>query len=49
MLLMPVNEKQDIYDILANMQIDSNFKRQVYTSVKKIIRLKICLSLIQNN
>ena len=47
MLLMPVNEKQDVYDILANMHIDSNFKRQIYTSVKKIIRLKICLNLIQ--
>lgn len=45
-LLMPVNEEQDIYDILAKMKEDKEFKFQVYSSVKKILRLKYCLGLI---
>lgn len=45
-LLMPVNEKKVIVDILNEISINEQFKQQVYASVKKIIRLKICLGLI---
>ncbi len=45
-LLMPVEEMQDVYDILNEMQVNQDFKQQVYTSVKKIIRLKICLGIV---
>jgi beta-N-acetylhexosaminidase len=46
MLLMPVKEQQDIFDILNQMKEDRNFRGQIYQSVKKIIRLKVCLGLI---
>ena len=46
MILMPVNEEKDIDDILHEMILDHEFKAQVYSSVKKILRLKICLGLI---
>ena len=46
-LLMPVNEEKDVDDILSLMDEDLDFKFQVYSSVKKVIRLKICLGLIQ--
>lgn len=46
-LLMPVNEMNDIIDILSEMEKNEDFKYQVYSSVKKIIRMKICLGLIQ--
>ena len=42
-LLMPVDEKKVLFDILTHMRIDDNFEKEVYESVKKIIRLKICL------
>lgn len=45
-LLMPVEEMKDVYDILDEMQTNADFKQQVYTSVKKIIRLKICLGIV---
>ncbi len=45
-LLMPVNEEKDIMDILTAMELDPSFKRQVYSSVKKIIKLKVCLGKI---
>lgn len=45
-LLMPVKEMQDVYDILNEMQVNEEFRQQVYTSVKKIIRLKICLGIV---
>lgn len=45
-LLMPVEELKDVYDILNEMSVNEDFKQQVYTSVKKIIRLKICLGII---
>lgn len=45
-LLMPVEELKDVYDILNEMAVNEDFKMQVYSSVKKIIRLKICLGLI---
>ena len=40
-LLMPIDEKKVIIDILSEMGRDEAFKRQIYESVKKIIRLKI--------
>ena len=46
MVLMPVDEEKDIYSILNEMKSDVEFKKQVYTSVKKIIRMKICLGLM---
>ena len=47
MLLMPVNEEQDVKDILKEMNVNEAYKKQIYQSVKKIIRLKICLGLIK--
>ena len=46
LILMPVNEEKALFDIVAQMQNDELFKKQVYTSVRKIIRLKICLGII---
>jgi len=46
-LLMPVEEENDINDILTKMNKDEDFRFQVYSSVKKIIRLKYCLGLIE--
>ncbi len=47
MLLMPVKEQNDIFDIVSKMNEDRAFKAQVYESVMKIIKLKICLGLIK--
>jgi len=45
-LLMPVDEEKDIMDILKAIELDTTFREQVYSSVKKIIRLKVCLGKI---
>lgn len=45
-LLMPVDEEKALFDILAEVNKDSQFKQQIYASVKKIIRLKICLGIL---
>ena len=42
-LLMPVDEKKLLFDILTQMQLDETFEKEVYESVKKVIKLKICL------
>lgn len=47
MLLMPVNEEEDVNDILKEMKVNDVYREQIYASVKKIIRLKICLGLIK--
>lgn len=47
MLLMPIDETKTIHSILDEMLVDEAYKQQVYESVKKIIRLKICLGLIR--
>ena len=47
LILMPVNEKKAVMDIVNHMSNSPEFKQQVYASVKKIIRLKICLGLIK--
>lgn len=46
MILMPLNEKELVYAILAEMDKDPAFKEQVYESVKKIIRMKLAAGLI---
>ncbi len=46
-LLMPVDEVKVIMDILTELKRNEVFKKQVYNSVKKIIKLKICLNKIQ--
>lgn len=46
LILMPINEEKALFDILGSIQSDEAFKKQVYASVRKIIRLKICLGLI---
>lgn len=46
-LLMPIDETDTINSILKEMEKDPIYKAQVYQSVKKIIRLKIALGLIQ--
>lgn len=47
MILMPLNEAQLHAEILAEMEKDEAFRRQIYISVKKLIRLKLCLGIIQ--
>lgn len=46
MILMPIDEAQTIRWILEEMQTNAAYKKQVQQSVKKIIRLKICLGLV---
>jgi beta-N-acetylhexosaminidase len=46
LLLMPINEEKALFDILSETQKDTQFKQQVYASVRKIIRLKYCLGLL---
>lgn len=48
MLLMPIDETKTIHSILTEMDNDPIYKQQVYQSVKKIIRLKLFLGLIQS-
>ena len=45
-LLMPVNEEKALFDILNETKTNPAFKQQIYSSVKKIIRLKICLGIL---
>lgn len=47
LLLMPVNEEKAVLDILNELNKDENFKQEIYASVRKIIRLKICLGIIR--
>jgi len=47
MILMPTDEKMLVASILAEMKSNEEYKKQIYESVKKIIRLKICLGLIK--
>ena len=42
-LLMPINEEKVLLDILGLIEKDQAFRIEIYDSVKKIIRLKICL------
>ncbi len=46
LVLMPLNVEKTHQDILTKYSSDENFKSQVDASVKRIIRMKICLNLI---
>lgn len=46
LILMPSNEDALYESILAQMKNDEEFTKQIHESVKKIIRLKICLGLL---
>lgn len=46
LILMPVDEEKALMDIVGEMAANEVFKKQVYTAVRKIIRLKICLGLL---
>lgn len=46
-ILMPEDESKAHAEILAEMASNEEFKKQVYASVKKVIRLKLCLGIIQ--
>jgi len=45
-LLMPDNEKATIHAIINKMGTDKEFASQVEASVKRIIRMKLCLGII---
>lgn len=45
--LMPVNTDKAFKDILTKYQSDSTFKAQMDASVKRIIRMKICLGILK--
>lgn len=47
LLLMPIDEGKVMKSILAEMEKDELYKEQVYQSVRKIIRMKVCLGLIK--
>jgi len=46
MILMPKNSEDFIDSVLSEIEKDPDFRNQVYTSVKKIIRTKILLGLM---
>ncbi len=45
-ILMPIDEEKALFDILKETKKNKQFEQQVFASVKKIIRLKICLGLL---
>ncbi len=47
MLLMVIDEEDAVASILNEMENSRSFKQQVYQSVKKIIKLKLCLGEIK--
>lgn len=47
LILMPINEEKALFDILGEVQSNPQFQQQVYASVRKIIRLKYCLGLME--
>ena len=40
------DEEKALFDILEELNKNEQFKQQIYASVKKIIRLKICLGIL---
>ena len=48
-LLMPVDEKEVLFDILSEMKNNDDFRKSIYESVKKIIRIKVCLGLLSKD
>jgi beta-N-acetylhexosaminidase len=47
LILMPVDEEKALMDIVGEMKNNDSFKKQVYTATRKIIRLKICLGIVE--
>lgn len=47
MILMPQDERKTQQSILKEMKNDPNYHEQVKTSVKKILRLKVCAGIIK--
>lgn len=47
LILMPIDEEKAVMDIVHHLHQDEAFKKQIYASVRKIIRLKICLGLFE--
>ncbi|MCX7878278.1 MAG: glycoside hydrolase family 3 protein [Ignavibacteria bacterium] len=47
MILMPPDEEELITSVIKKINSDPELKEQVYSSVKRIIRAKICLGLIK--
>lgn len=45
MILMPQNEMEVLSNILMEMDQNEEFRAQIYDSVKRIIRLKLCLGM----
>lgn len=48
LILAPSDEGKLILSVVERMKSDETFRQQIYNSVKKIIRMKICLGLIKN-
>jgi beta-N-acetylhexosaminidase len=48
LILAPSDEGKLISSVIERMKSDETFRQQIYASVKKIIRMKICLGLIKN-
>jgi beta-N-acetylhexosaminidase len=46
-ILMPVNCEKAVTDIVNALKTDEILEQQIYSSVKKIIRLKFCLGLLK--
>lgn len=47
LILMPIDEEKALFDILGEVQKGGAFQQQIYATVRKIIRLKICLGLLK--
>lgn len=45
-LLMPIEERETIDSILAEMDMDDGYRQQVYASVKRVLLLKVSLGLL---
>jgi beta-N-acetylhexosaminidase len=48
MVLLPEDELLFIESVEREMELDDQFRLQITESVRKIIRLKVCLGLIHN-
>jgi len=46
MILMPQDEPLFIQMVLEEIEKDDDFRRQIMDSVRKIVRLKVCLGLV---
>ncbi|MBI5219372.1 MAG: glycoside hydrolase family 3 protein [Bacteroidia bacterium] len=48
MILIPPDEKKLVKQVLLKIATDNDFKNQVYESVKRIIRMKVCLGIVSS-